>query len=215
MKQDISEGAYGVKYEPFKMKNVRKLPFVGDVHCVKEQWPSSQEDWANLWEHNQLPIRLSKIIYGVNRQEKAFNYFSMHFKPSQNSDGEEHSASCEIVASKYDDCNDHTELRIFQRKLIHTVKIKQRNTPEGVSKICGLWFLAEDGADLAKVDLCEGFGQWRVQTLAKHEYIIGYHYCEASEDENSCQEEFIEVSEKIDPQQKTLDNFINPKSRTN
>lgn len=62
------------------------------------------------------------------------------------------------------------------QKGIRTVKIKQRNTPEGVSKICGLWFLAEDGSDLAKIDLCEGLGQWRVQCLDPMEKVIGFHY---------------------------------------
>ena len=61
------------------------------------------------------------------------------------------------------------------RKNIHTVKIKQRNTPEGVAKICGLWLIASDNSDCAKIDLCEGLGTWRVQTLEVDEQIIGIH----------------------------------------
>ena len=66
---------------------------------------------------------------------------------------------------------------VKMRKNIHTVKIKQRNTPEGVAKICGLWLLAADNSDCAKIDLCEGLGTWRVQTLEVDEQIIGLHSC--------------------------------------
>jgi len=56
---------------------------------------------------------------------------------------------------------------VKMRKNVHTVKIKQRNSPEGVAKICGIWLLASDGTNCAKIDLCEGLGSWRVQTLQK------------------------------------------------
>jgi len=69
------------------------------------------------------------------------------------------------------------------RKDVNLIKIKQRNTVEGVSKICGLWLIAADGTELAKIDLCEGQGTWRVQTLHKDEYIIGFHYYVLGDDE--------------------------------
>ena len=59
---------------------------------------------------------------------------------------------------------------------MHTVKIKQRNTLEGVAKICGLWLIDAEGMDCAKIDLCEGLGTWRIQTLDKNEQIIGLHH---------------------------------------
>jgi len=62
---------------------------------------------------------------------------------------------------------------VKMRKNVHTIKIKQRNTPEGVAKICGIWLLASDGTDCARIDLCEGLGSWRAQTLEKEEQIIG------------------------------------------
>ena len=31
------------------LKNVRKLPIVGDVHLGREEWPSAPADWKNLW----------------------------------------------------------------------------------------------------------------------------------------------------------------------
>lgn len=81
-----------------------------------------------------------------------------------------------------------------QKKPTRVVKIKQRNTPEGVSKICGLQFLAEDGTEMAKIDLCEGLGQWRVQKLEKHEYIIGHRVFTPSEDDD---EMAVRANEKI------------------
>jgi len=80
------------------------------------------------------------------------------------------------------------------RKPIRKVRIKQRNTPEGISKICGIWFQDEDDFDLAKIDLCEGGGQWRVQTLAKFEHIIGFHYYVNADDEHESESYFDEVN---------------------
>ncbi len=51
--------------------------------------------------------------------------------------------------------------------------------------ICGLWFIAANGSDAAKVDLCPGKGQWRVQVLERHEYIIGMHSYVQADDESS------------------------------
>ncbi len=53
--------------------------------------------------------------------------------------------------------------------------------------ICGLWLIASNGADAAKIDLCPGMGQWRIQNLHKHEYIIGMHSYVLADDE-SCVE---------------------------
>ena len=62
------------------------------------------------------------------------------------------------------------------------MKIKQRNTPEGVAKICGFWLLGVDGSDCVKVDLCEGHGTWRVQILEDKEQIVGLHHYIAEAD---------------------------------
>ena len=48
------------------MKNMRKLPIVGDVHLGRDQWPETPEDFLNIWQTRPLPLRLSKIIYQVN-----------------------------------------------------------------------------------------------------------------------------------------------------
>jgi len=61
------------------MKNVRKLPIVGDVHYAREQWPATTEDWQNLWSTNPLPVKLSKLVYSVNEKEQAFNSLSLQF----------------------------------------------------------------------------------------------------------------------------------------
>ncbi len=50
--------------------------------------------------------------------------------------------------------------------------------------ICGLWLVASNGTDAAKVDLCPGMGQWRIQHLDKHEYIIGMHSYVLADDES-------------------------------
>ena len=124
----MSEGRNNKMFLPFTMKNVRHLPIVGDVHLSREQWPSDAKDWQNLWSIQPLPIKLSKIIYSVNEQEKAFTSISLHF---QNQGFE----SFELAASNNGD-SEVCQLKL--RKSIATVKIKQRNTTEGVSKICGL-----------------------------------------------------------------------------
>ena len=48
---------------------------------------------------------------------------------------------------------------------ISTIKIKQRNSPEGFSIICGLWLVTKNETDSVKIDLCPGKGQWRIQKL--------------------------------------------------
>lgn len=37
---------------PLNLRNVRKLPIVGDVHLGREEWPSLPEDWEALWGIN-------------------------------------------------------------------------------------------------------------------------------------------------------------------
>lgn len=61
------------------MKNVRKLPIVGDVHLSREQWPSTPTDWHNLWNIATVPAKLTKISYAVNEHAKAFSAFNLHF----------------------------------------------------------------------------------------------------------------------------------------
>jgi len=72
----------------------------------------------------------------------------------------------------------------MQRQTIQTIKIKQRNTVMGMSMICGLWLISDKGKDTAKIDLCPGLGQWRVQTLQEHERIIGLHSFVVPDDES-------------------------------
>ena len=82
---------------------------------------------------------------------------------------------------------------IKMRKNVSIVKIKQRNTPEGVAKICGLWLVASDNTDCVKIDLCEGLGTWRIQTLHKDEQIIGlHHYLETTNNDSD-----VDAVEKI------------------
>ena len=40
-----SLGRYNRTILPFSMKNVRKLPIVGDVYNERKQWPETAEDW--------------------------------------------------------------------------------------------------------------------------------------------------------------------------
>ena len=80
---------------------------------------------------------------------------------------------------------------VKMRKNVHSVKIKQRNTPEGVAKICGIWLLAQDGSECAKIDLCENLGTWRVQNLKKDEQIVGlYNYVHSSYDDEESDFDF-------------------------
>jgi len=53
-----------------------------------------------------------------------------------------------------------------------------------MSMICGLWLISDKGKDTAKIDLCPGLGQWRVQTLQEHERIIGLHSFVVPDDES-------------------------------
>ena len=50
--------------------------------------------------------------------------------------------------------------------------------------ICGLWLIMKNGADAAKIDLCPGLGQWRIQNLGKDEAIIGMHSYLVADDES-------------------------------
>ena len=64
------------------------------------------------------------------------------------------------------------------------VKIKQRNTVEGVSKICGLEMLSSNGETIVSIDLCPGLGKWRIQHLGPSEFIIGFHTYIPGDDES-------------------------------
>ena len=72
--QDLQSQLQGLK-----LSQVRKLPIVGDVHLAREQWPQSPQDWNNLWSLGPKAIRLSKIVYSVNRQRKAFDMLGLVF----------------------------------------------------------------------------------------------------------------------------------------
>ena len=50
--------------------------------------------------------------------------------------------------------------------------------------ICGVWLICASGQDAAKIDLCPGLGQWRVQQLGKREHIIGLHSYVLADDES-------------------------------
>jgi len=62
-------GGHSKALRPFTMKNVRKLPIVGDVYCGRKQWPSASKDWEDLLSIRPLPIKLTKIIYSVNEEQ--------------------------------------------------------------------------------------------------------------------------------------------------
>ena len=55
--------------------------------------------------------------------------------------------------------------------------------------ICGLWLIADNGQDAAKIDLCPGLSQWRAESLAKDERIIGLHSYVLADDESINDEE--------------------------
>ena len=59
---------YGRKYSAFSLTNIRRLPIVGDVHLAREEWPSSQQDWVNLWSLPDLPAKLSRVSYSINER---------------------------------------------------------------------------------------------------------------------------------------------------
>lgn len=156
------------------MQNVRKLAIVGDVHLGREEWPSLPEDWENLWSISFKPIKLSKIVYAVNKKEQCFNAISLSFR-NQAFNAYDLSAT---------DATFRRVCHVKQRYRVQTIKIKQRNNTAGISMICGLWLIGEKDEDLAKIDLCPGLGQWRVQTLDKHEHIIGLHSYVLADDES-------------------------------
>lgn len=49
--------------------------------------------------------------------------------------------------------------------------------------ICGLWLLADDNSELAKIDLAPNLGQWRVQKLEEDEFVVGLHTYVVADDE--------------------------------
>ena len=158
----------------WKLSKVRKLPIVGDVHLCREQWPSSVDDWRRLWGISPHPIKLAKIVYSVNAKEQAFNSIKLQFA-NQNFEGFDLSASDELPRKT---------CPVKLRKPITQIRIKQRNSLEGISKVCGIWLLSEDGTDAAKIDLAPGLGTWRYQTVQKTERIIGFHYYVVADDES-------------------------------
>ena len=65
--------------------------------------------------------------------------------------------------------------------------------------ICGLWLISDKGKDAAKIDLCPGLGQWRVQTLLEHEHIIGLHSFIVADDESVQEEDSLEIGAQSEP----------------
>ena len=122
-----------------------------------------------------MPLTLTKIVYSVNSSERAFGSIGLRFG-DQGFQGED------LVALEE---GTQVECPVVGKLKTQTVKIKQRNTPEGVSMICGLWLLDTEGNDKLKIDLSPGLGSWRVQMLGHDEYIVGYHYYVMGDDEES------------------------------
>ena len=55
----------------------------------------------------------------------------------------------------------------------------------------------KNGMDAAKIDLCPGMGQWRVQHLNQHEAIVGMHSYIVADDESFQSESDQLENEKI------------------
>ena len=110
------------------------------MYKERQQWPMTEHDWKNLWNIRPLPIKLEKIQYTVNEQEKVFASISLAFQAQNFESYQVCTKNTEdqvvIPEDEMDSCH------VKMRKNVHTIKIKQRNTPEGVTKICGLWLLA-------------------------------------------------------------------------
>jgi len=113
---------------PFALRYVKRLPIVGDVHLGREEWPSTPQQWNQLWSIEPKPIKLSHIVYSVNRQERAFDAFSLRFVNQT-------FKSYDLVAT---DNSERLVCKVRIRSSIATIKIKQRNSLEGISMICGL-----------------------------------------------------------------------------
>ena len=97
-----------------KLKNVRKLSIVGDVHLGREEWPSLPADWKNLWSIDPKPIKLTKITYSINTGERCFNAISLLFKGQM-------FESYDLSAT---DVTMRRVCHVKQRYTIRTVKIK-------------------------------------------------------------------------------------------
>ena len=151
---------------------------MGDVHLERDEWPSSPEDWHNLLSIQPGPVKLSKIFYSVNKIEKAFDVISLQFLGQK---FPEYNLSA-TNGKKYMSC-----IKISSQTKPAVVKIKQRNTVEGVSKICGLQMLTSKGNMIVSIDLCPGLGQWRTQHLDASEFIIGMHAYVMADDESVAQ----------------------------
>ena len=167
---------YKANAAPWKYKaaNVYRLPIVGDVHLEREEWPFSPEDWHNLLSITPAPVTLSKIIYSVNVDEEAFDAISLRF-------ANQNFQSYDLAAT---DQTKRIKLKVQPNLRIRLIKIKQRNTIKGVSKICGLWLQTETGKDIVKIDLSPGRGNWRIQHIGEDEYIIGMHSYVVADDES-------------------------------
>ena len=119
---------------------------------------------------------LTKVFCSVNKQEKAFDAVSLGFRGQK-------FVGYDLSATR-DSLNMNCYKLSAQTKP-STIKIKQRNTEEGVSKICGLQMLDSTDQMIISIDLCPGLGQWRIQKLATSEYIIGLHSYVVADDESS------------------------------
>lgn len=125
-----------------------------------------------MWNLRPLPIKLEKIEFSVNAEANAFNSIALEFQGQQNFE----SYRYDVRNNSENSITNMEVCHVKMRKNVQTIKIKQRNTPEGVAKICGIWLVAADGTDCAKIDLCEELGSWRVQSLSKEEQIVGLHH---------------------------------------
>ena len=112
------------------------------------------QDYSNLFNIRPLPVKLCSIEYSVNEDEEAFRSIALQFS---NQKFEQWEVNSNNTKPQNDD-QDKYICQVMLRKPTKYIKIKQRNTLEGVSKICGLWLVAKDGSDNAKIDLCEGKG---------------------------------------------------------
>ena len=128
---------------------MRRLPIVGDVHLEREEWPSSPEDWHNLLSLQPGPVQLSRIFYSVNQTERAFEVISLHFR------GQKFKAYDLSATSGKPNMNC---IKLSSKMKPAIVKIKQRNTVDGVSKICGLQMLTSKDDMIVSIDLCPGLG---------------------------------------------------------
>lgn len=99
----------------------------------REEWPFLPEDWENLWGITFKPIKLSKIVYAVNKKEQCFSAISLSFRYQ----------TFEAYDLSATDATLRRVCHVKQRHRVQTIKIKQRNNTAGISMICGLWLIGE------------------------------------------------------------------------